>query len=295
MMHRSSTPLLFALLLIFLVACGGGTTPSPIVQPPQDPIQPGGNTISGTVTAPAGGDIGGTAVAACPVVNEAIDCTNGVSTVITQSGTSAAYSLDAQAGQSYVVFAFKDINNSGGEPDNGDYFGGYPSAESATPVPAPATNIDITMAVIGGGTPSPSPNPSPTPTPPGGGSGISGTVFAIDQATPVSGTIVGACPYVGSEPDCNNAVTVTLNASAPSAAYSLDNLPAGQYAVVAIQDYDGDGTFESGGAYPQPVMSPATGIDIQLAPASTTSLSISGIDKLEKSSFNLTKIQGLLE
>ena len=138
---------------------------------------------------------------------------------------------------------------------------------------------------------------TPTPNPPIGGSGISGTVTAIDQATPVSGTVVAACPIISNEPDCDNLVFTEIDESAPSAAYSIDNLAAGQYAVIAIQDYDGDGTYEAGGRYNQPVTPPASGINIQLAltTANATNLDVQRLvlNKFNTDTFNLNEFQGL--
>ena len=279
MMHRSSTPLLFALLLIFLVACGGGTTPSPIVQPPQDPVQPGGNSISGTVTAPAGGDVSGTIVLAC--LNS---CTP--QSPVTQTDATGNYNLADLAPGSYIVIAYKDANNNQ-TADSGDYIGAYPNAQSPTPVTPPMSGINITMQVEGGSTTPTDPNPAPTE-----GGSISGTVTS--GGDDIAGAFVGACPVVGESADCGNPAAVTQIAqSGSSAAYSLDNVPAGQYLVVAQHDVDGDGTLDYEGFYNQIVTPPASNINIQLVVAGTASLSVSGMN--EFSLFNPTEIQGLLE
>ena len=137
MMHRSFTPLLFALLLIFLVACGGGTS-SPITQPPQDPIQPGGNSIAGTLTAPAGGDITGTVALACAGEN----CAGAI------TDASGNYSIDDLPPNSYEVIAWKDINQNQ-QIDIGDYVGIYTQdGQSATLVTPPASGIDMTLIVF---------------------------------------------------------------------------------------------------------------------------------------------------
>ena len=117
---------------------GGGGTPTPT---------PGDSTILGTLSAPAGVDVSTTEVTACAIINEEIDCTNGVSTIIVQSGSSAPYSLNVQAGQPYVVFALKDVNGNGTR-DDGDYFGAYPSADAAQDITAPASNIDYYDAAL---------------------------------------------------------------------------------------------------------------------------------------------------
>ena len=138
MKRRSLTPLLFSSLLVFLVACGGGNS-SPIVQPPQNPPpQEGGNSISGTLTAPAGGDITGTAVGAC--VGE-----NCIGAVTDASGN---YSITGLAAGQYQIIAWKDVNGSG-QVDVGDYAGIYTQdGQTAAFVTPPASGINMTLIVV---------------------------------------------------------------------------------------------------------------------------------------------------
>ncbi len=106
-------------LALTFAACGGTTPPSP---PP-----PGGGTISGTVSAPAGGSVTNTRVAACVVNGNSADCNAAGSKIITitASGRSASFSITGLVdGNRYGVFAGKDVDGNGRLSD-GDYDGCY--------------------------------------------------------------------------------------------------------------------------------------------------------------------------
>ena len=106
----------------------------------------GGNIgISGTLTAPAGGDIKGSVVVACYQNNCQDQRSHSVT--ITQSGSSAPYSVDGlEGGVSYSLLAYKDVNgNKNISLDDGDYLA------QAGPVTAPAQNVAITLQSNGGG------------------------------------------------------------------------------------------------------------------------------------------------
>jgi len=124
----------------------GGTDPTP---PPPPPAEDG---ISGTVFAPSGGDVAGAEVLACPVVNNAFDCSTATPVAITQSGPSAPYTMTGLAPGQYVVGARQDVDGDG----TFDYLGGYgydPATDSFTQVVTPpAQGIDITLLPLGGGT-----------------------------------------------------------------------------------------------------------------------------------------------
>lgn len=137
-------------------------------------------------------------------------------------------------------------------------------------------------------TPSPTPTPNPTPTPtPTPGSGISGTVSS--PAGDVLGTIVVACFSEACDPSTDgqsNATQITTGGA--SGAYSVA-VSAGNYAVIALQDTNGDQDFGAGdyiGAYPSAVTAPTSAIDLALQPytpsaAARTGLTSHGLEAAE--------------
>ena len=109
--------------------------------------EPTGDTLSGTVYAPPGGDVAGTVMLAC---NET-DCP--VSVAVNGSGASAPYQLSGVPAGEHLVFAWQDLNGSG-ELDDGDGFGCYSAGSKCAPVTAPATRVDVSMGVSAGLQPS---------------------------------------------------------------------------------------------------------------------------------------------
>lgn len=100
-------------------------------------------SISGTLSAPVGGDVADTHIFAC--YNNERDCAMLGDVEITQTGTSAPYQIDNLPLGSYSVYALK---NSDGE----DYVGWYGLAEDQAKQPLlvtpPATEIDIQMIIV---------------------------------------------------------------------------------------------------------------------------------------------------
>jgi hypothetical protein len=106
----------------------------------------GGSSISGMVTAPAGGDVAGTEVVAC-FVNEP-GCAR-LSVEIETSGTTGSYKIDNLPNGSYGVIALKDANDDGDSSDAGDYYGSYADASGqAVLVTPPASGIDIQLLLL---------------------------------------------------------------------------------------------------------------------------------------------------
>lgn len=126
--------------------------PGPTPGPTPDPTPPSTEGISGTLFAASGGDVMGTMVGACAVVNQSFDC-SAPSTIVmtlTQSGSSAPHTLPAPAGD-YVVVAQQDVDGDGVL----DYEGGYgydPASDAFQIVASPAQGIDITLLPVSGGT-----------------------------------------------------------------------------------------------------------------------------------------------
>ena len=139
-MHRvRSRTLLLGGLVGLLAACGE--------------VPGGAAGISGTVTAPAGGSVVDTDVFAC-FTNET-GCERLGLVTVQQTGTSANYRLTELLNGSYGVYAFKDVDNSGGE-SNGDLYGYYSSAPGVVgSVRPPAAGINIEMSRLTGATPAP--------------------------------------------------------------------------------------------------------------------------------------------
>ena len=211
-MKRSLTAPLLALTLV-LASCGGQgpvvtPTPTPVPTPTPTPTPTPGNSISGTLTAPAGGDLTGLDVFACPPTDTR--CTAGVEGQITSTGS---YTITGLQATSYIIVGGKDVDASG-TPTNGDYLGIYMS-DGTTPAPVtpPATGIDITLQVVGG---------SPTPTPAELTGTWSGTTttgrFGVEQTTlelVQSGTsLSGTLTLVGADGSASSEVTGTVDGSA---------------------------------------------------------------------------------
>jgi len=277
---------LTGLLLAVLAGCGGDSPLPPPDNPPQNPpaepvnptppttppivpptTPPGDTSIGGTVTAPAGGDVSGTAVFACP--NGDCQSTQPQTTTVDASGTYTLASLPA--GQ-YGVLAVKDVDGSN-TLSNGDYVGAYSEdGQTLTLVTPPASGINITLVVYSDGS---APTEPVDPAPVEGGS-ISGTAFAPVGATIAGTTGVLACYPTGDQAnpcDQNLSGTAQIQQPGSSVPYTVSGLQAGQYLMIAFADADGNGSFEDPtdfiGVYPslqapQPVSPPATGIDIQM-------------------------------
>lgn len=130
------------------------------------------NDISGTITAPAGGDLAGTVVVACynPDPRGGCDASGSRTTQITSPGASAPYTISNVNPGPHIVYAYRDFDGNG-ELNAGDYYGFYTTDGSSPALfTAPATDIDLQLDVIGGT-----------------GSSITGTVsLAVNNASPSS-------------------------------------------------------------------------------------------------------------
>ena len=126
-MKHLGLKLVSLVLFLVLTACGGGGSG-------------GGGTgsISGTVTAPPGVTVADTVVFACYLGS----CNNPLTKdlTLTAKAQSAPYEFTGlEAGQSYSIIAWKDVNNDG-ELDPGDHIG-----ETEALVVVPAKNVNVTM------------------------------------------------------------------------------------------------------------------------------------------------------
>lgn len=152
-MFRIQSALATFVLLVLLSACGTGAGPLPPPAPVPTPTPtptPGGQSISGTVYAPAGGDLAGAFVVACEVVGQEFACDTPTSQeVALGAGASAPYSFANLNATQYVVLAAKDVDNDGGIDSVGDYFGAYSlDGVNLAPVAPPITGIDFTLVTL---------------------------------------------------------------------------------------------------------------------------------------------------
>ena len=144
--------------LLPLLTCGGlalaltacpEEPPTPTPAPPASPSR----YIRGTITAPLGGDLRGTEVVACFVVNGQceLNSANTRAQVLQLMGPSVSYGFDNLAAGQYLVAAAKDIN-ANNEFDDGDYSGMYTNGGTAAlGVTPPAQGISLTLQVKGSG------------------------------------------------------------------------------------------------------------------------------------------------
>jgi hypothetical protein len=100
--------------------------------------------FSGTVYAPQGGDVAGTYVVACYVVDETCDQEKSFDSEVVGSGANGTFTLLELENTQYDVFAVKDVNGDGDFFGDGDYYG-----EIAGQVTPPQTGLEIQLSVIG--------------------------------------------------------------------------------------------------------------------------------------------------
>ncbi len=104
-------------------------------------------TISDSTT-PLEGDLSGTRILACFVLNDDCDPNRSRTLSIQTSGIDASYSIPELSSGNYVILAWKD-NNDNNRVDAGDYFGFY-SADGIgeSLVSPPASDINFTVSEI---------------------------------------------------------------------------------------------------------------------------------------------------
>ncbi len=136
--------LVFGSVLAVLAACNN--TGGEIITPPI------GTGISGTVSAPTGGNVQNTVVTACFVVGTTCDIAhaNAKSIKITSTGPQASFTFSNLLAGKYGIYTDKDINNNG-QSDAGDYNGCYSDATGCLGFTPPKTGINIQMGVVAGG------------------------------------------------------------------------------------------------------------------------------------------------
>jgi len=102
--------------------------------------------ISGTVFAADGGDVQGTYVIFCTVVNNDCDRSRADVVQITDSGSQADFTSDALPDGPYIVLAWQD-NEPAGELGPEDNVGDYrPDQQTTGVIRPPAADVEITLA-----------------------------------------------------------------------------------------------------------------------------------------------------
>lgn len=165
-MNRWLSPYLLVLGLLFMLTGCGNNSPlppeappaTPPTSPPENPPSapppnpvipappsgppappPSSANLSGTVTAPSGGVVSGTLVAAC--ADEAC-----AAPTVTQVDASGAFTLIGLSTVPHVLIAIKDVDGNN-VLNSGDYVGAYPSLEAPQTVTPPAADLDIVLIV----------------------------------------------------------------------------------------------------------------------------------------------------
>ena len=195
-------------LLLVLAGCGNNSPVNPPITPPITPPVTGGS-ISGTVTAPAGGDITSTTVYAC--AQSDAQCASALSTTVDSAG---AYSFTGLQAVPYAIAAIKDVDASN-TLTNGDYLGVY-STDGTNPalVTPPAISINITLQVYGSVT-TPTP-PTPPTTPP----------ITPPTTPPVTATLTGTWSGTTTTTQLSEQTTFTLTQSDTQVSGSLQLVSA---------------------------------------------------------------------
>ncbi len=124
---------------------------------PVPPTPPEGNDLSGTISAPPGGDVAQTEVVACFL--EAGQCNvnspNTKSVALSTAGATGSFTVPGLAAGQYIVAALKDIDGNGSFADAVDYFGCYNDGADCAAVTPPQTGLTVQMSAEAGTTPDP--------------------------------------------------------------------------------------------------------------------------------------------
>ena len=213
--------------------------------------QTGAVMVSGNVFAVAGGNLQSVSVIACLLENDTCSDSRSVVQAI-NGGSSAKYQLaDLEAGESYLMLAWKDVNASG-EVDEGDELGVYTQGGKPALVTPPATGIDLQMAKFNGDldallaqaedntavTPPPA---APAPAPSSSGLTVSGRVQARAGGS-LQGALVIAGVFVDDKLDLKNAKGSRVDANG---AFSVTSLEKKRYGLFAWRDLDGDNAISA--------------------------------------------------
>ena len=213
--------------------------------------QTGAVMVSGNVFAVAGGNLQSVTVIACLLENDTCSDSRSVVQAI-NGGSSAKYQLaDLEAGESYLMLAWKDVNASG-EVDEGDELGVYTQGGKPALVAPPATGIDLRMAKFNGDldallaqaedntavTPPPA---APAPAPSSSGLTVSGRVQARAGGS-LQGALVIAGVFVDDKLDLKNAKGSRVDANG---AFSVISLEKKRYGLFAWRDLDGDNAISA--------------------------------------------------
>lgn len=213
--------------------------------------QTGAVMVSGNVFAVAGGNLQSVTVIACLLENDTCSDSRSVVQAI-NGGSSAKYQLaDLEAGESYLMLAWKDVNASG-EVDEGDELGVHTQGGKPALVAPPATGIDLRMAKFNGDldallaqaedntavTPPPA---APAPAPSSSGLTISGRVQARAGGS-LQGALVIVGVFVDDKLDLKNAKGSRVDANG---AFSVTSLEKKRYGLFAWRDLDGDNAISA--------------------------------------------------
>ena len=213
--------------------------------------QTGAVMVSGNVFAVAGGNLQSVSVIACLLENDTCSDSRSVVQAI-NGGSSAKYQLaNLEAGESYLMLAWKDVNASG-EVDEGDELGVYTQGGKPALVAPPATGIDLRMAKFNGDldallaqaednaavTPPPA---APAPAPSSSGLTVSGRVQARAGGS-LQGALVIAGVFVDDKLDLKNAKGSRVGANG---AFSVTSLEKKRYGLFAWRDLDGDNAISA--------------------------------------------------
>jgi uncharacterized protein (DUF2141 family) len=217
--------------------------------------------VTGTVYAVSGGNLQGVVVIACLLENDM--CSDARSKASAIGGDqSIAYRLDdLEAGESYLMLAWKDVNGSG-EADAGDEVGVYAQGGKPVLVVPPAAGINLRMAQFSGdldalinqaedasSTPAPQPQQQQAPAAPAqGGLTMTGRVLPNGPSS-LNGTQVFAAIFANDQLDQTRTRGVRANTDGT---FTIPNLERTRYALFAWRDANGDGRLGAGdeiGAY----------------------------------------------
>ena len=216
--------------------------------------QTGTATVSGTVYAASGSNLQGANVIACLLENDECSDTRSSVQEIT-GGSSARYQLsNLEAGESYLMLAWKDMNASG-EVDAGDELGVYTRSGKPALVAPPAAGIDLRMAKFNGDldallaqaeenmavTPSPPVASPPAPAPASSGLTISGRVQPKAGGS-LQGALVIAGVFVNDKLDLKNAKAARVE---ESGVFRVVGLEQKRYGLFAWRDLDGDNAISA--------------------------------------------------